>query len=100
MPKLKNNKDFTISYSNATNIYLQSGEYNATISGKGNYTGTRTIKLTAVEKLVKPKPVSITKAAFNGFQKTFTYTGKACRQECTVIVNTFGGGGKESGGGC
>ena len=89
--KLKNNKDFTISYSNATNIYLQPGEYNATISGKGNYTGTRTIKLTAVEKLVKPKPVSITKATINGLQKTFIYTGKACKQACILTINTSEG---------
>lgn len=89
--RLKNNKDFTISYSNTTNIYSQPGEYSAVLSGKGNFTGTRTVRLTAVEKVVKAKSASITKAAFNGFQKTFTYTGKACRQECTVTVNTSEG---------
>ncbi|MDE6364782.1 MAG: hypothetical protein K2L86_11090 [Lachnospiraceae bacterium] len=89
--KLKNNKDFTISYSNDANIYSQPGEYSAVVSGKGNYTGTRTIKLTAVEKIVKPKPVSIAKATFNGFQKTFVYTGTACRQECIITVNTSEG---------
>ena len=89
--KLKYNKDFTISYSNLSNIYSQTGEYTVTVTGKGNYNGTRTLKLLAVEKIVKPKSVSITKAVLNGFEKTFTYTGKACRQECKLILNTSEG---------
>jgi len=89
--KLKNNKDFSISYTNVSNIYSQIGEYSATVTGKGNYTGSRTLKLTAVEKIVKPKPVSIAKAVLNGFDKTFTYTGKSCRQECKLTLQTSEG---------
>jgi len=90
--KLKNNKDFTISYSNASNIYTQTGEYSVIVTGKGNYTGTRDLKLMAVEKVVKPKPISIAKAALSRFNKSFTYTGKACKQECTLTVQTSEGG--------
>ncbi|MDE7479215.1 MAG: hypothetical protein K2M91_14985, partial [Lachnospiraceae bacterium] len=82
------NKDFTISYANTSNVYAQTGEYSVTITGKGNYTGTRTLKLMAVEKIVKPKPISIAKATLNGFHKSFTYTGKACEQQCTLTIKT------------
>lgn len=86
--KLKNNKDFTISYANTSNVYAQTGEYSVTITGQGNYTGARTLKLMAVEKIVKPKPISIAKATLNGFNKSFTYTGKACEQQCTLTIKT------------
>lgn len=89
--KLKKDKDFTISYSNVSNIYSQAGEYSATVTGKGNYTGTRTVKLMAVEKVVNQKPVSIAKAKVNGFDKSYTYTGKACKQDCTLTIKTSEG---------
>jgi len=89
--KLKNNKDFKISYANSSNVYAQTGEYSVTITGKGNYIGTRTLQLMAVEKIVKPKPVSIAKASLNGFNMTFIYTGKACTQECILVVKNSEG---------
>ena len=65
--KLKNKKDFTVEYSNASGVYLQAGEYSVTITGTGNYTGTRALELNAVEKIVKKTPVNISKAKVTGF---------------------------------
>ena len=65
--KLKNKKDFTVEYSNASGVYLQAGEYSVTITGTGNYTGTRVLELNAVEKIVKKTPVNISKAKVTGF---------------------------------
>lgn len=64
--KLKNKKDFTVEYSNASGGYLQAGEYSVTIPGTGNYTGTRVLELNAVEKIVKKTPVNISKAKVTG----------------------------------
>jgi surface protein len=89
--KLKHKKDFTIQYANASGIYAQAGEYSATITGTGNYTGTRVIKLTAAAKIKKKPSVSITKATLTGFEKSFTYTGKECRQTCTLTMQTSNG---------
>jgi len=86
--KLKHKKDFTIKYSNTSGIYAQAGEYSVTVTGTGNYTGTRTLTLTAVAKIPKKPAVSIAKASLSGFEKSFSYTGKACRQQCTLSVNT------------
>ncbi len=89
--KLKHKKDFTIQYANASGIYAQAGEYSATITGTGNYTGTRVIKLTAAAKIKKKPSVNITKATLTGFEKSFTYTGKECRQTCTLTMQTSNG---------
>lgn len=89
--RMKSGRDFTITYANASNIYAQTGEYRVTVTGKGNYTGTRDLKLTAVEKVVNPKPVSIAKAVPGGFTRSFTYTGEDCTQKCTLTVRTAEG---------
>lgn len=86
--KLKNKKDFTVEYSNASGVYLQAGEYSVTITGTGNYTGTRVLELNAVEKIVKKTPVNISKAKVTGFQKVFDYTGKSCKQDCSLSIKT------------
>lgn len=88
--KLKNNKDFTITYSNTSGIYAQEGEYSVTITGVNNYAGTKTLTLTAVSQIPKKKPVSITKATLAGFEKSFPYTGKACIQSCTLKITADG----------
>ncbi len=88
--KLKNNKDFTITYSNTSGIYAQEGEYSVTIAGVNNYAGTKTLTLTAVSQIPKKKPVSITKATLAGFEKSFPYTGKACIQSCTLKITADG----------
>ena len=89
--KLKHKKDFTIRYANTSGVYTQAGEYSATITGAGNYTGTRVIKLTAAAKIEKKPSVNITKATLTGFEKSFTYTGKECRQTCTLTMQTSNG---------
>ncbi len=89
--KLKHKKDFTIRYANTSGVYTQAGEYSATITGTGNYTGTRVIKLTAAAKIKKKPSVNITKATLTGFEKSFTYTGKECRQTCTLTMQTSNG---------
>jgi len=89
--QLKYNKDFTITYSNTSGVYAQEGEYTATVTGKNNYTGTKTLTLYAVSKIPKKKPVSIKKAVLSGFEKSFNFTGKACRQTCTLKIMTDAG---------
>ena len=89
--KLKNKKDFTVEYSNASGVYSQAGEYSVTVTGIGNYTGTRVLKLNAVDKIVKKTPVNISKATVSGFEKTFDYTGKSCKQDCKLSIKTTEG---------
>ena len=89
--KLKHKKDFTINYSNTSGVYNQVGEYRATITGTGNYRGTREIKLTAVETIAKKSSMSIAKASLVGFEKSFPYTGKAHKQDCTLYIKTSEG---------
>jgi len=89
--KLKHKKDFTITYSNTSGVYAKTGKYEATITGTGNYTGTRDIRLTAVTKIVKKPSVSIAKASLSGFEKAFPYTGKPHKQECTLSIQTSEG---------
>ena len=89
--KLKHKKDFTVKYSNTSGIYAQAGEHTVTVTGIGNYTGTKELKLTAVEKIVKKPSISITKASLIGFEQSFPYTGKACKQECMLFIQTAEG---------
>ncbi len=89
--KLKYKKDFTIKYANTSGVYAQAGEYRATVTGIGNYTGTRELKLTAAAKIEKKPSVSITKATLTGFKNSFPYTGKACNQTCTLTIQTSSG---------
>ena len=72
-------------------VYSQAGEYSVTVTGTGNYTGTRVLELNAVEKIVKKTPVNISKATVSGFEKTFDYTGKSCKQNCKLSVKTSEG---------
>ncbi len=89
--KLKINKDFTIAYSNKSGIYAKKGEYTVTLTGKNNFTGKKTLTLTAVSQIPKKTPVSITKATLTGFKNSFPYTGKACNQTCTLTIQTSSG---------
>lgn len=68
--KLKNKKDFTVSYpDNKAGAYQQGGTYAVTVTGTGNYTGTRNMTLTVTEKALLAKAKIIV-----GPQ---TYTGSA-----------------------
>lgn len=89
--KLKVNKDFTIAYANKSGIYAKKGEYTVTVTGKNNFTGKKTLTLTAVSQIPKKTPISITKATLAGFEKSFPYSGKACRQSCTLTIQTSSG---------
>jgi len=89
--KLKYKKDFTVKYSNASGIYAQTGEHSVTVTGTGNYTGSRILTLKAVAKIGKKPSVNIAKASLDGLEKSFTYTGKAHKQECTLFINTSEG---------
>lgn len=89
--KLVNNKDFTVSYANTSGVYAGAGTYNATVTGKGNFYGTRDVIFTAVDKVVKQKPENIAKAKLTGFQTVFDYTGQPCTQQCTLTMKMSDG---------
>ena len=78
--KLSKNKDFTVTYP-ATGLaaYKEAGVYDITVTGKGNYTGVKTISLTVTEaKLLSKCNVAAI--------KNQTYTGTAITPE-PVIKN-------------
>lgn len=49
---LKKNRDFRVTYSGSG---VSAGTYKVTIAGKGNYTGSKTLKYSVVKKAVKKK---------------------------------------------
>ena len=73
---LKQGTDYSIRYENNTNA----GTADVTITGNGNYEGTRTISF-------RIKPASISAAAISGI-KDKTYTGKALTQSPTVKLES------------
>ena len=89
--KLANNKDFTVTYANTSGVYAKAGTYYATVTGKGNYSGTRNVIFTAVDKVVKTQLENIAKAKLTGFQTTFDYTGQPCTQQCTLTIKMSDG---------
>lgn len=93
--KLVNDKDFTVSYENTSGVYAVAGTYNATVAGKGNYSGTRKVVFTAAGSVEKAQTANIAKAQLSGFQKTFGYTGQPCIQQCTLTVKMPGGGSRK-----
>lgn len=72
---LESGKDYTVSYANNTNA----GEASVTISGKGNYTGTQTVKFAIAQGTVE-------KAEISGIAESYLYTGKAITPAPTVKV--------------
>lgn len=76
--KLKNGTDYTVAYTDtAIDAYKAAGEYEITITGKGNYTGTRTVTVIITEKTL----VSKLSVASIPTQK---YTGSAIKPALTV----------------
>ncbi len=70
--KLKNGKDYTISYSNNVNA----GTAKITITGKGSYAGTKTVTFKIARR-------SISKLTYSKVS-SYTYTGKAITPGVTV----------------
>lgn len=75
--KLKNKKDFIVSYDPAMG-YTGEGEFSMKLEGTGNYTGTRTIKCTLTTKNL------ISKVKVSGYAKSMPYTGKPVTQSFVV----------------
>lgn len=76
--KLAKNKDFTVAYPAAEQAsYKEAGVYDITVTGKGNFTGARTVSLTITEAklLSKCKVIAI---------KNQTYTGRMITPEPIV----------------
>ena len=70
---LKSGTDYSVSYSNNTNI----GTAKVTISGKNNYTGS-------VCKTFSIKKPEISKCSISGLKTSYSYTGKAIKPSFTV----------------
>ena len=73
--KLSKGRDFDLTYlqNEAVQDPKDPGEYRIRISGKGNYTGERTISLTMLEKGGERTLLSAAKISY---QKTYEYTGQ------------------------
>ncbi|MBE5864790.1 MAG: hypothetical protein E7292_01085 [Lachnospiraceae bacterium] len=74
--KLKNKKDFTVDPASSIG-YSAGGTYTVTVTGVGNYCGTRTLEYTLTDKplMSKAKVVGV---------KAVSYTGKAITQPVSV----------------
>ena len=75
---LTSGTDYTVAYSNNTNV----GTATVTITGKGDYTGTvtKTFTITAASSTEK----DISKCTVTLSKTSFTYTGSACKPKVTV----------------
>ena len=77
--RLTKDTDYTVGYTNNTNA----GEATVTVSGKGNYTGTKTEIFT-----IAPAQLNDATVKVNG---TYTYTGQAQTPASNDVVVTLGG---------
>ncbi len=71
--KLSNNKDFTVTYPDkGADAYKAEGSYNVVLTGKGNFTGTLTLKLDITNKTLisKAKVAKIPNQPYDGKEKT------------------------------
>lgn len=79
--KLKNKKDFTVSYPDSlTGGYINAGTYRIQINGAGNYAGTRFVMFHLQEKTLISK-ASVTVA------KSVLYTGSVQKPEVVVKMS-------------
>ena len=74
--QLTEGSDYTVSYSNNTNV----GTASATITGIGNYTGT----LTSSFSIVSPEADDLSEASVTLSETTFTYSGSQKKPSVTV----------------
>lgn len=75
------NTDYTVAYENNINAYAEGVTYGTatiTVTGKGNYTGTKTLNFT-----INPKPLTESMVVLSA--TSFTYTGS--NQKPTVTVS-------------
>ena len=73
---LKKNTDYTVKYEN----YVNAGTATVTITGKGDYTGTKTASYTIKRRNVTTTTMTLSKTSF-------TYSGKAIGPTLTVTYN-------------
>ncbi len=84
--------DYTLS---AAGACIEPGTYTLTLTGKGNYTGTRNIDL-IIEEAVVPSPsveienVSADTFRVSGFKKKLTYTKEGVRQTKMTVIDRDG----------
>ena len=77
------NTDYTVSYSNNINV----GTAKATVTGTGNYTGSKTAEFTITKAPEQPKKIDISKASITLSKTSYTYDGKAKTPSATVKLN-------------
>ncbi|MBR5337893.1 MAG: InlB B-repeat-containing protein [Lachnospiraceae bacterium] len=78
---LKEGRDYSLSYKGNVDV----GTATMTITGKGNYTGTKSVQFTI--SLEKKQAANITYATVTGIADK-TYTGKAITQKFKVMLGT------------
>lgn len=79
--KLTLETDYTVSYSNNTNV----GTAKVTITGKGKYTGTASTTFKITKEETKPEKTDLSDALIDLYPESFTYDKKAKTPAVTVV---------------
>lgn len=77
------NTDYTVTYSNNVNV----GTAKATVTGKGNYTGSKTTEFAITKAAEEPKKIDISKATVTLSKTSYTYDGKAKKPSVSVKLD-------------
>ncbi len=77
------NTDYTVSYSNNINV----GTAKATVTGTGNYTGSKTVEFTITKAPEQPQKTDLSKASITLSKTSYTYDGKAKTPSVTVKLD-------------
>lgn len=91
--KLKNKRDFVVSYPDNPNGFITEGDYKITLTGVGNFTGTRTVdfELKNCTLITKTKVSKIQALNYTGEALmpavTVTYKGATLVKDTDYIVN-------------
>ena len=75
--------DYTVTYSNHTNV----GTATVTVTGKGNYTGSKTVNFTITKAAEEPQKIDISKADIILPKTSYIYDGKAKTPSVTVKLD-------------